>query len=309
MLYKIIIGSLSVVIVFLIVLFYIYQRQVKNICQQLRFRREKNSNLRITSELDMGGLRQLADILNEQVEIERKQRVRYQKKERLISDTYTSLSHDIRTPLTSLDGYVQLLVSSDSKEEQEHYLNVITNRITSLKEMLEELFLFTKLGSDSYELSLSCCDLNHIVKDTIFSYYDEWKAQKIEPEIKLPDGVVTVMGNEQALSRTIQNVLKNALVHGGENLRIGMYVPEKQQVVRLEISNPCKCIESIDISRVFERFYRADEMRTRNSTGLGLAIAKELVLRMNGTIEAKLCGREFMIKMGFPLVEKMVQEV
>lgn len=304
MIYKLIIGSLSAVIILLLALFYIYQRQVRNICKQLVFRREKNSNLRITSELDMCGLKELTDILNEQLESQRKERVKYQKKEKLITDTYTSLSHDIRTPLTSLDGYVQLLVSSDSKGEQKHYLSVITNRINSLKEMLEELFLFTKLGSDSYELKLSCCDLNHIVKDTIFSYYDEWKARGIEPELYLPEDMVTILGNEQALSRTIQNVLKNALVHGEDNLRIRMYVLENRQVVRLEISNSCKNRQSIDISRVFERFYRADEMRTMNSTGLGLPIAKELVLRMNGTIEAMMQGKEFVIVMEFPIAEE-----
>lgn len=301
MIYKLIIGSLSAVIILLFALFYIYQRQVRNICKQLVFRREKNSNLRITSELDMCGLKELTDILNEQLERQRKERVQYQKKEKLITDTYTSLSHDIRTPLTSLDGYVQLLVFSDSKEEQKHYLSVITNRISSLKEMLEELFLFTKLGSDSYELKLACCDLNRIMKDTIFSYYDEWKARGIEPELYLPEDMVTILGNEQALSRTIQNVLKNALVHGEDNLRIRMYVLENRQVVRLEISNSCKNRQSIDISRVFERFYQADEMRTMNSTGLGLPIAKELVLRMNGTIEAMMQGKEFVIAMEFPV--------
>lgn len=86
-------------------------------------------------------------------------------------------------------------------------------------------------------------------------------------------------------------------------MRIRMYVLENRKLVRLEISNPCKNRQSIDISRVFERFYRADEMRTINSTGLGLPIAKELVLRMNGTIEAMMQGKESVTAMEFPVAE------
>lgn len=86
----------------------------------------------------------------------------------MISDTYTNLSHDIRTPLTSLDGYFQLLEQSEDAEEQKHYMDIIQERIHSLKEMLEELFLFTKLKNESYHLELKHCCVNQVLKQTIF---------------------------------------------------------------------------------------------------------------------------------------------
>lgn len=97
----------------------------------------------------------------------------------MISDTYTNLSHDIRTPLTSLDGYFQLLRDETDKSAQEHYIDIIQERITSLKDMLEELFMFTKIKNDSFKLELSNCCVSRLLKQTVFSYYEEWKSRAL----------------------------------------------------------------------------------------------------------------------------------
>lgn len=302
---KLVIVILCIVILCLLFFLWFYQRQIQKICQQLTFQRRQQSNICITSEVDLGGLKELTNILNQQIEDQREERVRYRRKEALISDTYTSLSHDIRTPLTSLDGYVQLLADSKEEKEQEHYLQVIQERIDRLKDMLEELFLFTKLGSDSYQIELYSCDWNHVIKDTIFSYYDDWKQKGIEPKIVLPEGSVVILGNEQALHRTLQNVLKNAVEHGDHSLWIRMQEWEQKgkQMVSLEVGNEMVSGSDLDVERVFERFYCADQMRSANSTGLGLPIAKELVLRMQGSIEAAVQEKEFVIRMTFPVLE------
>ena len=104
-----------------------------------------DSNMLITREMDFGGIGELADVLNEWLELKRREKKEYLKKEEMISDTYTNLSHDIRTPLTSLDGYFQLMETCEDQEEQRRYMKIIQERIGSLKEMLEELFTFTNL--------------------------------------------------------------------------------------------------------------------------------------------------------------------
>lgn len=128
----------------------------------------------IQREFDLGGIGTLSDRLNELLELQRKEKQRYQEKEALIADTYTNLSHDIRTPLTSLDGYFQLMEECENVEDQRRYLNIIHERIHSLNEMLEELFTFTKLKNESYSLELTPCCINRILKETVFSYYDDW---------------------------------------------------------------------------------------------------------------------------------------
>ena len=140
----ILIGILTGIILMETFLLWKYQRQVKDICRQLAFLLKNDSNMLISREIDFGGIGWLADILNELLAARKKEKIEYQEKEKMIADTYTNLSHDIRTPLTSLDGYFQLLETSSEEETRKRYLKIIQERIHSLKEMLDELFTFTK---------------------------------------------------------------------------------------------------------------------------------------------------------------------
>ena len=137
----VLIGILCFIMVWQVVILWKYQRQVKDICRQMSFLMKNDSNMIITGELGFGGIGNLIDILNAFLAMQRAERKKSCEKERVIADTYTNLSHDIRTPLTSLDGYFQLLEASEDAEEQKRYLGIIQERIQSLKDMLEELFL------------------------------------------------------------------------------------------------------------------------------------------------------------------------
>lgn len=281
-------------------LFWKYQRQVKDICRQLAFLMKHDSNMLIHREFDLGGIGMLSDRLNDLLELRRKEKQYYQEKETLIADTYTNLSHDIRTPLTSLDGYFQLMEACENVEEQRRYLNIIHERIHSLNEMLEELFMFTKLKNESYRLELTSCCINRILKETVFSYYDDWVRREIQPDIQITEEQLYIDGNKQGLSRIIQNVIKNGLDHGEKKIRIVLKREQNQAVLR--ISNQVTASEQIDIEHVFDRFYKADAARSKTSTGLGLSIAREFVRRMNGEIGAKIEENEFIVEMSFPII-------
>lgn len=295
---EILAGVLAALLLIQTVLFFKYQRQVKSICRQLSFLMENNSNMLITTDMESGGLRRLKDALNELLALRRREQRDYQEKEKAISEIYTSLSHDIRTPLTSLDGYFQLLETSGDEREQERYIGVIQERISSLKEMLEELFLFARLKNDSYQVELARCCFSAVLKNTVFSYYDEWEKRGIRPRIELTDERLYFMGNEQALKRLLQNVIKNGLDHGERQICIRMR--REQDSIRFRISNRVREPQKIDPSRVFERFYKADGARSVNSTGLGLSIARELALRMGGGMSAGIEGDEFFVEGVFP---------
>ena len=295
-------GILAILFLVQTGLFLKYQRQVKDICRQLAFLLKNESNMLITSDIETGGIGRLRDSLNELLSRQRGEKVRYQEKEKMISEIYTSLSHDIRTPLTSLDGYFQLLETSEDPKEQDRYIQIIQERISSLKEMLEELFLFAKLKNDSYQIELSVCCFSRILKETVFSYYDEWQRRGLKPEIQIPGERLYFTGNEQALRRLIQNVIKNGLDHGKDKIGIGRY--RNEGMFHLKISNQTDHPEKIDISRVFERFYKADGARSRTSSGLGLSIARELAVKMGGEMQAGISGEEFWIEAVFPETEK-----
>lgn len=280
-------------------LFWKYQRQVKDICRQLAFLMKHDSNMLIHREFGLGGIGMLSDRLNDLLELRRKEKRYYQEKKTLIADTYTNLSHDIRTPLTSLDGYFQLMEACENVEEQRRYLNIIHERIHSLNEMLEELFMFTKLKNESYRLELTSCCINRILKETVFSYYDDWVRREIQPDIQITEEQLYIDGNKQGLSRIIQNVIKNGLDHGEKKIRIVLKREQNRAVLR--ISNQVIASEKIDIEHVFDRFYKADAARSKTSTGLGLSIAREFVRRMNGEIGAKIEENEFIVEMSFNL--------
>ena len=295
----IIIGILAGIIILQSIIIWKYQRQVKDICRQLAFLMKHDSNMLIHREFGLGGIGMLSDRLNDLLELRRKEKQYYQEKETLIADTYTNLSHDIRTPLTSLDGYFQLMEACENVEEQRRYLNIIHERIHSLNEMLEELFMFTKLKNESYRLELTSCCINRILKETVFSYYDEWVRREIQPDIQITEEQLYIDGNKQGLSRIIQNVIKNGLDHGEKKIRIVLKREQNRAVLR--ISNQVIASEKIDIEHVFDRFYKADAARSKTSTGLGLSIAREFVRRMNGEIGAKIEENEFIVEMSFNL--------
>ena len=296
----IIIEILAGIIILQSIIMWKYQRQVKDICRQLAFLMKHDSNMLIHREFGLGGIGMLSDRLNDLLELRRKEKQYYQEKETLIADTYTNLSHDIRTPLTSLDGYFQLMEACENVEEQRRYLNIIHERIHSLNEMLEELFMFTKLKNESYRLELTSCCINRILKETVFSYYDDWVRREMQPDIQITEEQLYIDGNKQGLSRIIQNVIKNGLDHGEKKIRIVLKREQNRAVLR--ISNQVIASEQIDIEHVFDRFYKADAARSKTSTGLGLSIAREFVRRMNGEIGAKIEENEFIVEMSFPII-------
>lgn len=297
MIWKILTVILTVSVAVLIAVLVKIRAQLRDINEQLDFLCEKDTNMLVLTDTNMADIGRLKERINRFLEQWHRQREAAAKKEQMISDTYTNLSHDIRTPLTSLDGYFQLLKDESDKSAQEHYIDIIQERITSLKDMLEELFMFTKLKNDSFKLELSNCCVSRLLKQTVFSYYEEWKKQGIEPSLDICEDTIFITANAQALRRVLQNVIKNALVHGQNSICIQM--KQKNKMVHILVSNDVKNPDDIDVDKVFERFYKADEARSISSSGLGLSIAKELVERMGGSIEARLEGKRFVVEIQF----------
>lgn len=274
-----------------------YRQQVKKTYHRLAFLKEHKTNMRLTSDLPFSELNNLIDNINDVLDLSRDiQRVSQQSEDSL-KETITNLSHDIRTPLTSMDGYFQLLVQSDSEKERQHYIAVIQNRITSLKDMLEELFTYTKLQNDSYELAVESLDFGKCVFDTVFSFYDEFQKKGIEPKIDFCEGHLFIAGNHEAIRRALQNIIKNALEHGQKKIVFELQQNNDQVIFRClnDVENP----DEIDMAQVFSRFYKADSARSNTSTGLGLSIAKGLIEKMGGTIQADLNANIFAIEIGF----------
>lgn len=283
----------GIIAVISIGLFILYRREVRSIARQIDYIYNHDTNKIIARQWNTKEVILLTDKLNELLLKYRQDMQEYSRKDKQLKETITNLSHDIRTPLTSLDGYFQLLQECEAEEKRLQYTQIIDTRIDSLKEILEQLFTFVKLQNGDYEIELSPCNTNQILCEALFSFYEELKRKGMEPTVDIPEELCYSIGHEASLKRVIQNILKNALDHGEGMLKVRMV--EEKRNIEIQISNYLK-EDKVEVEKVFERFYQADEARGNNSTGLGLSIAKELVLRMGGTIEALTEGKEFGIR-------------
>lgn len=293
---------ISVVIAILgIGLAFYYRRQIKNVKSQISFLNQHETNMLITSDQKSGCVAELTDELNTLIEQTAALRKEIADNESHLKDTIINLSHDIRTPLTSMDGYFQLLLKSDDPVERQQYATVISDRLSSLKEMLDELFTYAKLTNKAYEVELSPCAVNEILLSVLFSFYKDIKQRGIKPLVNVPEQDIFIQGNEPALRRIFQNILKNCIEHGNNQLSVRLI--NTADTVQIYFENDYQTQEPIDANKVFDRFYKADGARSKTSTGLGLSIAKELVERLNGSITGNVKNDIFTITITFRLLK------
>ena len=278
----------------------LYRRQIKKICRQISYIRENETNMKLTSSLDSREIITLTENINELIEVYNERITEVNKKDRQLRAILSGLSHDIRTPLTSLDGYFQIMCESDDATQKERYMTVIRQRIDALKNLLEELFTFSKLQDSDLSVNMEKQQINQIVYDSLFSYYDEFTSEGIEPNIDITDEILFVMGNNIMIQRITENIIKNSLVHSKSMVEVKLF-REGDSTVFL-CSNDTENPEDIDVSQVFDRFYKADKARTAASAGLGLAIAKQMTEKMNGSISASLNRDIFTITVKFKII-------
>ncbi|MBR5938695.1 MAG: HAMP domain-containing histidine kinase [Clostridiales bacterium] len=304
MLYWAILATIIAIALF-IALFH-YRMQIRKNCHQLEVMQKHTSNQRLTSEIPYKEINELVLRINEICNRYQEERIAIEKNENNLKEAIANLSHDIRTPLTSLDGYVQLLVMTDSTEEKEHYLQIIKNRISSLKELLEELFTYTKMQDQNYELAMVPMDGRQCICETVLAFYEDFEKRGLTPDVNFCEEDLMIVANEVALRRVIQNLVKNALEHGQS--RLGLSLEKKENYLHFSCFNDKKPGEIIEVDQIFDRFYKGDKARTSTSTGLGLAIAKGLVERMGGSITAEVKEDLFIIEILLPLSEKASSE-
>ena len=290
---------LCIMLIISLVYHIIYRRQVEGLSRQTAFLNEKKTELKINTDLNAKELKSLAAEIRRLNDSFNETKISLMKQDAALRETITNLSHDIRTPLTSLDGYFQLLASEKiDQDKKEHYLGIIRNRIESLNSMLDELFTYAKLQDINYSIELSEIDITAVTADILMSFYDDIAGRGEEPVVSLPDEQVLINGNKEAYTRVVQNIIRNALVHG-KNLSVSLRREASDVIFECsdELLNPDTVI---DTSRIFDRFYKADKARTNaKGSGLGLAITKELVERMGGKISAECREGRFSIRVLF----------
>lgn len=282
----------------LLVKYILYRRQILHICRQLLFIRENRTNKMIYSDITERELLQLTDMINRICEEHRDSENLLEAKDRRLKMTFENITHDIRTPLTAIRGYFELLSTEEDSEKRKLYHGVIDSKITELTEFLEELFTYTRLQNEEYVPEVERLDFTGLAMRTLFSFYGDFKKRGIRLEPDMDEEQAFVLCNDVAVNRLLSNILKNAMLHGSGEIRVRYRV--RAEDVEFCCDNSIDNEGEIDIAQVFDRFYKADTARGKGSTGLGLSIAKELSERMGGRIEAKMEKGRFVVAVGFP---------
>lgn len=198
-----------------------------------------------------------------------------------------NVSHDLRTPLTSILGYLQLLESDDLDHDQRaRYLQVVEGRARVLQELITAFYDLSRIEGGEYPLEIQPVDLRRRLEPLLASFYDDFQQAGFQVEVSLEDDLPPVPADPGGVTRILTNLLNNALKHGSQSLSIRL--AREGDCLVTAFSNDAPHLTQEDLPRVFERFYTGDQMRTGQNTGLGLAIVKALAQRMGHTAFALL---------------------
>lgn len=278
---------------FVLFMFYMRLRSaVFSVCAQLD-EIERGSHIELSADSRQSPLLALCVRLNRIFSEKDRRYGQYEEAEKQLKQNITSLAHDIRTPLTGAFGYVQLAQECGETDRREHYLVAAGNRMSELENMLEEMFLYTKLTNEEFTLSMKEIQALPLLGNCLLSLYSRFEELGISPETVFEEEGFWVWADEEALRRIFLNLIQNALSHGVGELRI------VQRGRSLFFENPVATDSNLNPELVFERFYKADPARGKGSSGLGLFIVKELVERMGGTVRAEKKDKMFRVELVF----------
>ncbi|OPJ57901.1 sensor histidine kinase [Clostridium oryzae] len=278
---------LALLLIFIFLsLYLILQSSIKNLYLQLKNinSRETNASLLLSSSSKY--LRKLTLEINKCIDKKSNTEMKYKKMDRELKDSIANISHDLRTPLTSIMGYIYLLDNPQTSEEEKvEYLNIIKSRTETLKSLISDFYDISRLESSDYSLELTSVNIENILSEILASYYNDFVTKCIEPYVRIDEHAFMVLADESSVKRIFSNLIQNILRYGKSNVSITL--KQYNGYILTTFANDAPNLDEDLASKIFERFFTVDSSRSDGSTGLGLAITKKLVETMGHTISSK----------------------
>lgn len=285
------VGILVVIIIMLSIKIYLMEKSVREIMGAFADRLKTDTNILIDISSRDKNMRELADRINTELRLLRKERRCYQQGDQELKDSVTNISHDLRTPLTAICGYLNLLKHEEKSAAVDEYLAQVQNRVDVMISLTEEMFRYS-IAASSYELKRERINVVSVLGESLLSFYGMMQEKGIQPVIAMPEEPVWRMLDVSALNRIFSNIISNALKHSDGDLFVDM-----KENGTITFSNTAQTLNSVIVGRLFERFYTVGT--NYYSTGLGLSIAKLLTERMGGQISAEYKGEMLYITVQF----------
>lgn len=286
---------LLLILIGLIIKIKMLQKSMKEIGTECRDILKEDTNHLISISSRDRYARQLANGLNQELKVLRNQRQKYQNGDLELKEAITNISHDLRTPLTAICGYLDLLESEEQTDTVHNYLNQIRNRSDNLKQLIQELFRYSMIVSVQEETKEKV-NINQALEDSLLSFYGAFVKKGITPDIAICETTVYRMVNLSSLTRVFNNVLGNVLKYSDGDLSVSLS-PSGE----ICFSNTAKELDSVTVGRLFDRFFTVES--GRSSTGLGLSITRALMERMGGSATAEYRHEKLYITLKFESCE------
>lgn len=273
------IAVMALIIVGLLIKIYFLRKSAKEIETAFADRLITDTNTRIGISGSDRYMRSLADRINAELRVLRRQQNRFYQGDLELKNAITNISHDLRTPLTAICGYLDLLDQTETSETVERYLAVIRNRAEMLTELTEELFRYSVIISGGTGGTKEEVVVNHVLEESVAAFYTALMEKQITPVIQIPEQKVVRSLDRAELSRVFANLISNAIRYSDGDLEIVL-----RESGELTFTNHAPELNEVQVGRLFDRFYTVEA--ARKSTGLGLAISRTLIEKMGGTISA-----------------------
>lgn len=292
-------GFLPAIIFFILsiifmTLYFLLKRSIRDFTSQLHEINKEETNAKVLVSYSDADMKDLALSINNTIDEKKKTEMEYKRVEMELRRAIANVSHDFRTPLTSISGYIQLIDDENTSEaDKKQYIDVIRRRTKSLRMLIEGFYELSRLDSNECKFELKPVNLADVLCDITVSFYNDFVNKGIEPKLDIDEKSGEVMGDENAVRRVFSNLIQNVLRYGKKNVFISLKRTEDLTVTVFE--NDAQDLTQEDASHLFERFFTADRVRNGQGTGLGLTIAKKLVENMGHKISLEFKDKKLSI--------------
>ena len=270
---------------------YALEKDIRSCARQLR----EDEGARVRMAAPNRAAEDLLSAVNRLLELREADEAEHRRQEHAIRQWISNISHDLRTPLTSILGYLQLLEGDSlTVEERREYLGIVRGRAKALQSLITSFYDLSRLEGGEYPLSREKVDLYHVLSELVAEFYNDFEQSGFDMTVELAPGLPAVTADPAGVLRVFTNLIRNALEHGQKRMSILLY--RQEETVVSAFSNDAAGLTREDVEHVFDRFFTADKMRTGQSTGLGLAIVKALVGQMGHRVTAALDGEMFTVQ-------------
>ncbi|WP_270301474.1 sensor histidine kinase [Terrisporobacter petrolearius] len=260
-------------------------REAKDNLKEISKDIERNRRLTLSSpNKDMENL--LVEI-NNYLEITQMEKIKNVRREQELRKEIENISHDLRTPLTSILGYIDLMKDEEiGNEEKYEYISIVEKKSRALKNLIQDFYDLSRLETDEYKIEIKNIDIHKELMEQLLIFYNDFDKKNIDVELNLGDKEIIIQGDLKIIERIFINLIQNAAKYTKDTFKV--CIKESKDNVDIIFSNNVENLEKISVEKLFNRFYMKDESRNNQSSGLGLTITKLLVEKINGSIKAEI---------------------